>query len=149
MSVSLNQCELSNIEHQLISWTYTNEKTKEIKTYIDGVEIEIVLDKAKWIYPVPNCTLPMMVDHTMNISTLDAKVEKVFRDYFHKVDDEKRSNLYCTSAKKYVDIENYREFELRFFKNRQDIENSIKAEEKKYAPYLSPRWGIRYICNLC
>lgn len=128
----------SDIENKYIIWSRSEEKTEEIITKTEGVDIKIVFNKGRWIYPLPNCPIPAVIENTINITSSDNdKIKSVLENSLLK--DEKCFSF--PSCK-------YNKFEIRFFLNGSHLKNTLLREEKKYAPYESPRCGLRYECTI-
>ena len=124
-----------SIEDQFIRWSKTQEKMKEIKSNIEGIDLEVVLYRGRYIYLLANCPTPAVVADTMNISSNDSRIQNIFKDFFPF---DEREKLH------YSLIDQDRKFEIRFFQNKQEIETIMAKEEKEYASIESPR----LFCNL-
>lgn len=128
----------SSIESQYINWFDSGEKTKEIISQVEDIDLKIIFNKGRWIYPMPNCPTPAVIENTINItSSNNDKIKNLFESTLQK--EEKHFSFPSNK---------YNRFDIRFFSNESLIKEKLQEEEKAYAPYESPRWGLRHECIL-
>lgn len=128
----------SDIEDRYIIWSPSKEKNETINCQVEAVDVKIIFNRGRFIYPVPNCPTPAVIENSINITSANNdKIKNLFEKYLLR--EEK-----CFRFPNYKD----HKFEIRFFENKSLIEEKLSKEEKAYAPYESPRWGLLHECTL-
>lgn len=128
---------ISLLQNQYNKWWQTEEKTKEIECQFENVDLKIIFNKGRWIYPIANCPTPAVIENSINIAPNNEIIKKLFESFLLKNED-------CYS----FPTDSCNKFQMRFFTDEASIRKKLIEEEKRYAKYESPNMGLEKECTL-
>lgn len=131
---------LSTTEDQYFTWTKTQEQTKEISCKLEEIDFKVIFNRGCYVYPVAYCPTPAVVSNSINISSEDARIKKLFQECLIK----EQRELYRFPK----DTNGFDSLELRFFPDEATLKNKLFSEAKQYASMSSPRYGIFERCTM-
>jgi hypothetical protein len=125
----VNSIAMTSIEEQFVSWIPTAAKLKEVKFSLNELNISIYFQRVydHNLYTKSEGGLPRTVPiaHKMNICSDNPQIREIFEKYFPK--SGLRPNYHALNGPKW-------KFELRFFKDKQALDEKMHEEKLQYEP---------------